>query len=219
MSKQVCNSNVRSSKPVTASHVCTSKPVYSSNFNTSQPISMKYKKNYLSSVFFLSALYWEFLLLGIFINNNFHLISNNKYVFNNTSIVYNAPDTVYYNSNSFLQTNYSKVFNNLYLFKPLYIFKRTCLKVLGNFNFYTKSLFLLMFFTTFDMSLIKMVNLDLNNRSGKKKKLCCGFLSTFPRITNIYSQLQHVNYKVLSYCYKFLNCCFYIFEILLILFF
>ena len=55
------------------------------------------------------------------------------------SIVYNAPNTVYYNSNSFLQTNYSKVFNNFCSFKQLYVFKGTCLKTLGNFNFYAKS--------------------------------------------------------------------------------
>ena len=135
------------------------------------------------------------LLLGTFINNNnnnFYLISNNQYVFNNTSIVYSTPNTVYYNNNSFLQTNYSKVFNNFCLFKPLYIFKRTCLKVLGNFNFYTKLLFLWTFFTTFGMFLIKLVNLNLNNRSGKKKKLCRGFLCTLSGIIIIYSQLQHV---------------------------
>ena len=96
---------------------------------------MKCRKKILSSVFFLSALFWEFSLLGIFINNIFCLISNNEYVFNNASIVYSAPNTVYYNNNSFLQTNYFKVFNNYCLSKPLYIFKCTCLKTLGNFNF------------------------------------------------------------------------------------
>ena len=179
---------------------------------------MKCRKKFLSSVFFLSALFWEFSLLGIFINNNFYLISNNEYVFSNTSIVYSAPNTLYYNNNSFLLTNHSKDFNNFCLFKPLYIFKRTCLKALGNFNFYTKSSFLLTFFTIFGMFLIKLVNLNLNNRSGKKKKLCRGFLSTLSGITNIYSQLQHVYYKALSFCYKFLNYCFYIFENLIDIF-
>ena len=172
MSKPVCTSNVRSSKPDTTSHVCTSKPVYNSNFNTRQPVSRKCGKNFLSSVFFLSALFWEFLLLGIFINNNFYLISNNEYVFNNTSIVYGTPNILYYNDNSFLQTNYSKYFNNFCLFKPLYIFKCTCFKALGNFNFYSKSSFLLTFFTIFSMFLIKLVNLNVNNRSGKKKRDC-----------------------------------------------
>ena len=138
------------------------------------------KKKFLSSVFFLSALFWEFSLLGSFINNNFYLISNNEYIFKNMSIVYSLPNTVYYNNNNFLQTNYSKVFDNFCLFKPLYIFKRTCLKALGNFNFDTKSLFLLTFFTTFGMFLIKLVNLNLNNRSGKKKKLVAVFSVLFP---------------------------------------
>ena len=102
------------------------------------------------------------------------------------SIVYWASNTLYYNNKSFLQTNYSKDFNNFGLFKPLYISKCTCLKAQGNFN--------------------------LNNRSGKKKNLCCGFLSTLSRIINIYSQLQSVYYKALSFCYKFLDYCFYIFE-------
>ena len=62
------------------------------------------------------------------------------------------------------------------------------------------------------MFLIKLVNLNLNNRSGKQKKLCRGFFSTLSGITNIYSQLQHVYYKALSFCYKFLNDCFHIFE-------
>ena len=97
----------------------------------------------------------------------------------------------------------------------MYIFKRTCLKALSNFNFYTKSLFLSTFFTAFDMFLIKLVNLNINNRSGKKKKLCRCFFSTLSGITGItivYSQLQHVYYKVLSFFYKFLNYCFRIFE-------
>ena len=92
LSKPVCTGNVRSSKSDTTSHVHSSKLVYTSNFNTRQPISMKCRKKLLSSVFYLSALFWEFLLLGIFVNNNFYLISNNEFVFYNTSIVYNAPN-------------------------------------------------------------------------------------------------------------------------------
>ena len=51
------------------------------------------------------------------------------------SIVYNAPNTVYYNSDSFLQTNYSKVLSKFCVFKPLHISKCTCSKALVNFNF------------------------------------------------------------------------------------
>ena len=102
----------------------------------------KCRNIFLSSVFFLSTLFWEFMLLGVFINNNFYLILNNEYIFNNTSILYNTPNTVYYNSDSFLQTNYSKVFNNFSSFKQLYVFKRTCFKTLDNFNFTPNHYFL-----------------------------------------------------------------------------
>ena len=34
---------------------------------------------YISSVFFLSALFWEFLILRVFINNKSFLESNSKY--------------------------------------------------------------------------------------------------------------------------------------------
>ena len=85
-SKPVSTSNIRFSKTDTTSCVPTSKLVYTSDFNTRQPVSMKCRKNFLSSVFFLSALFRDFLLLGIFINNNFYLISNKEYIFKNTSI-------------------------------------------------------------------------------------------------------------------------------------
>ena len=45
-----------------------------------------------------------------------------------------------------------------------------------------------------------------------KKKLYRCFFSTLSGITNIYSQLQHVYYKALSFCYQFVNYCFYIVE-------
>ena len=94
----------------------------------------------------------------------------------------------------------------------MYAFKHTRLKALGNFKFYTKLLFPLTFFTTFGMFLKQKVNLNLNNRSGKKEKLCRRFISTLFGIANIYSQLQHVYYKAYSFCYKLLNYWFYIFE-------
>ena len=76
-------------------------PVISIQGNLSQ---WNVGKNFYHQFFFLSALFWEFSLLGTFINNNFYLIPNNEYISNNTSIVYSAPDAVYYNNNSFLQT-------------------------------------------------------------------------------------------------------------------
>ena len=48
--------------------------------------------------------------------------------------------------------------------------------------------------------------------------MCRGFLSTISGTTNIYSQLHHVYYKTLSFCYKFLNYCFYVFDNLIDIF-
>ena len=93
-------------------------------------------EKYLSSAFYFISIILGDLLLGIFINNNFYLISNNEYVSNNIGIVYDAPNIICYNSNSFLQTNYCKGLHKFCSFKPLYHFKRACLKALGNFNFW-----------------------------------------------------------------------------------
>ena len=45
----------------------------------------------ISSAFFLSALFGEFLILVIFINNNSFLESNIKYIFRDTSFIDNPP--------------------------------------------------------------------------------------------------------------------------------
>ena len=130
---------------------------------------MKYRKNFLSSVFFLSTL---LLLLDIFINKNFYMISNNKYVFNNMSIAYNAPNIVYSNSNNFLQINYSSFFVNLCSFKPLYVLNKfVSLSFDGNWQFRVSRQITisLIFFTSFGMFLIKSVNLNSNNRYGKRR--------------------------------------------------
>ena len=75
---------------------------------------------YISSVFFLSVLFWEFLMLGIFINNNSFLKSNRKYIFRDTGFIYNPPFAFRTN---YLQTIFSNDFNNPYLFKPGNIFE------------------------------------------------------------------------------------------------
>ena len=66
--------------------------------------------------FLLSELFWEFLMLGIFINNsnNSFLESKSKYIFRDTGFTRNPPFTFWTN---YLQTNFSNVFNNPYLFK------------------------------------------------------------------------------------------------------
>ena len=69
---------------------------------------------YISSVFFLSALVWEILILGIFINDNSFLESNSKYINRDTSVIFNP--TFAFRANYF-QTNLSNAFNNLYSFK------------------------------------------------------------------------------------------------------
>ena len=75
---------------------------------------------YISSAFFLSALFREFLMLGIFINNNCFLESNNKYIFKDTDFTHNPRFAFRTN---YLQTNFSNVFNNSYSFKSYIIFK------------------------------------------------------------------------------------------------
>ena len=61
----------------------------------------------------------------------------------------------------------------------------------------------------------KGVRLGLHVKCHKKEKLCRCFFSALLEITNPYSQLQHMFYKVSSFRYNFLNFCFYIFENLL----
>ena len=75
---------------------------------------------HLSSIFFLSALFWEFLMLGIFINNNSFLESNSKFIFKDTDFTHNPPFVFRTN---YLQTNFSNVFNNSYSFESHNIFE------------------------------------------------------------------------------------------------
>ena len=65
------------------------------------------------------------------------------------------------------------------------------------------------------MYLKKRVRVGLHVKCHKKEKLCRCFFSALFEITNPYSQLQHIFYKVSSFRYNFLNFCFYIFENLL----
>ena len=74
----------------------------------------------ISSVFFLSVLFWEFLILGIFINNKSFLESKSKYIFRDTSFIHNPPFAFRTN---YFQNNLSNAFNNLYLFKSYNIFE------------------------------------------------------------------------------------------------
>ena len=71
----------------------------------------KPENHYISSVFFLSALFWEFLMLLIFINNNSFLESNSKYIFRDRGFIHNPPFALWTN---YLHTNFSNIFNNPY---------------------------------------------------------------------------------------------------------
>ena len=73
---------------------------------------------YMSSVFFLSALFWEFLMLGIFINNNSLLESNSKY--KDTDFTHNLPFVF---RTDYLKINFSNIFNSFYLFESYNIFE------------------------------------------------------------------------------------------------
>ena len=138
-SKTVSSSNVRNCKPVSSSNVCNCKPVFSSNVSPSKSVrsntcnfSIKYR-NFLSLFFFVSALFWEFLLLGILVNNNFNFSSNNSFYnntnflsnnnfYNNTNFLYKTRSNILHNKHqNFLLSNCSYVFYTLLSFKPLYI--------------------------------------------------------------------------------------------------
>ena len=99
------------------------------------------------------------------------------------SIVYNTRNIVYCNSKNFLRINYFKVINNFRTFKSWFVFKVTCSKALGNFDFYTKSLFSLKFFTTFGTFLLKRVNLNSNIRNGKNINSVLVFLVLFSEVS------------------------------------
>ena len=175
-------------------------------------------------MFYLSALFCEFLVLGIFNNNNFCLMSITEFVIKSTDTFYNAPNIFCNNNSNFLRIIYSEDFNDFYARKPLYIFKNFgdlffdvsyYLKILSNFGYYTKSLLPFTFFSIFGMYSKKRVRLGLHVKYHKKEKLCRCFFSALLEITNPYSQLQHIFYKVSSFRYNFLNFCFHTFENLL----
>ena len=73
-------------------------------------------RNFYISLLFLSAIFWEFLLLGIFINNNYYFESNTEL------FLLKPNDIVYYNHSDFFQTNSSSIFNSFSSFKPFYLF-------------------------------------------------------------------------------------------------
>ena len=106
-------------------------PVENNGHNVAKKININNRSRlgYVSSLLFFSALFWEFLLLGIFISNNY-FESNSKYVFNSTNILYKSCKNFNCNNDSFLvQMNFYEDFRNFS--SPN---KRSILKGFVNFN-------------------------------------------------------------------------------------
>ena len=189
--------SVSKSKPVHSCPIRTNEPVVSGNFrpckrvrtsnackNKSRNHSSKYKINYLSLFLFFSAVFLEFLLLGIFVNNNFNFLSSNAF-YNNTKFLYEAHSNfVYKNHQNFLQSNYSNVFNTFFPFNSFYILKIFIdftnyvnlvfdiyyyLKILGNTKSFTKSLLTFIFFTSFDFLPLNTLTLSSNSKKRIKR--------------------------------------------------
>ena len=232
--------SVSKSKPVHSCPICTNEPVVSGNFcpckrvctsnackHKSRNHSSKYKRNYLSLFLFFSAVFLEFLLLGIFVNNNFNFLSSNAF-YNNTKFLYEAHSNfVYKNHQNFLQSNYSNVFNTFFLFNSFYILKIFIdftnyvnlvfdiyyyLKILGNTKSFTKSLLTFIFFTSFDFLPLNTLTLSSNSKKEDKTKLNSDFLDTFLWVFNLNAHIQSIRYKVFSLCQNFSSFWFYMFE-------
>ena len=204
-SKPVSSSNVRNCKPVSSSNVRNCKPVSSSNVSPSKSVrsnkcncSIKYRRNFLSLFLFVLALFWEFLLLGILVNNNFNFSSNNSFYdntnflsnnnfYNNTNFLYKTRSNILHNKHqNFLLSNFSYVFYTLLSFKPLYVLNKFIdftnfvnlffdiyhyWKTLSNIRNFTESLFPITFFAIFGIFVLKRLTLCSNYKSAKRTKL------------------------------------------------
>ena len=232
--------SVSKSKPVHSCPIRTNEPVVSGNFRPCKRVrtsnthkhksrnhSSKYKRNYLPLFLFFSAVFSEFLLLGIFVNNNFNFLSSNAF-YNNTKFLYEAHSNfVYKNHQNFIQSNYSNVFNTFFPFNSFYILKIFIdfanyvnlvfdiyyyLKILGNTKSFTKSLLTFIFFTSFDFLPLNTLTLSSNSKKENKTKLNSDFLDTFLWVFNLNAHIQSIRYKVFSLCQHFSSFWFYMFE-------
>ena len=194
-SKPVSSSNVRNCKPVSSSsNVSPSKSVRSNTCNC----SIKYRRNFLSLFLFVSALFGEFLLLGILVNNNFSFSSNNSFYnntnflsnnnfYNNTDFLYKTRSNILHNKHqNFLLSNCSYVFYTLLSFKPSYVLNKFIdftnfvnlffdiyhyWKTLSNIRNFTESLFPITFFAIFGIFVLKRLTQCSNYKSAKITKL------------------------------------------------
>ena len=232
--------SVSKSKPVHSCPIRTNEPVMSGNFRPCKRVrtsnackhksrnhSSKYKRNYLSLFLFFSAVFLEFLLLGIFVNNNFNFLSSNAF-YNNPKFLYEAHSNfVYKNHQNFLQSNYSNVFNTFFPFNSFYILKIFIdftnyvnlvfdiyyyLKILGNTKSFTKSLLTFIFFTSFDFLPLNTLTLSSNSKKENKTKLNSDFLDTFLWVFNLNAHILSIRHKVFSLCQHFSSFWFYMFE-------
>ena len=232
--------SVSKSKPVHSCPIRTNEPILSGNFRPCKRVrtsnackhksrnhSSKYKRNYLSLFLFFSAVFLEFLLLGIFVNNNFNFLSSNAF-YNNMKFLYEAHSNfVYKNHQNFLQSNYSNVFNTFFPFNLFYILKILLdftnyvnlvfdiyyyLKILGNTKSFTKSLLTFIFFISFDFLPLNTLTLSSNSKKENTTKLNSDFLDTFLWVFNLNAHIQSIRYKVFSLCQHFSSFWFYMFE-------
>ena len=238
----IFSSNVRNCKPVSSSNVRNCKPVSSSNVSPSKSVrsntcncSIKYR-NVLSLFLFVSALFWESLLLGILVNNNFNFSSNNSFYnntnflsnnnfYNNTNFLYKTRSNILHNKHqNFLLSNCSYVFYTLLSFKPLYILNNSIdftnfvnlffdvyhyWKTLSNIRNFTESLFPITFFAIFGIFVLKRLTLCSNYKSAKRAKLKS---DTFLWIFNLSANVQSIRFSFFSLFQYFSNSCFYMFE-------
>ena len=190
----------------------------------------------MSLFLFVPALFWEFLLLGILVNNNFNFSSNNSFYnntnflsnnnfYNNTKFLYKTRSNILRNRHqNFLLSNCSYIFCTLLSFKPLYILNNFIdftnfvnlffdvyhyWKTLSNIRNFTKSLFPITFFAVFGIFLLKRLTLCSNYKSAKRTKLKS---DTFLWIFNLSAHVQSIRFSFFSLFQYFSNFCFYMFE-------
>ena len=152
----------------------------------------------MSLFLFVTALFWEFLLLGILVNNNFNFSSNNSFYnntnflsnnnfYNNTNFLYKTRSNISHNKHqNFLLSNCSYVFYTLLSFKPSYVLNKFIdftnfvnlffdiyhyWKTLSNIRNFTESLFPITLFAIFGIFVLKRLTLCSNYKSAKRTKL------------------------------------------------
>ena len=242
-SKPASSSNVRNCKPVSSSNARNCKPVSSSNVSPSKSVrsnicncSIKYRRNFLSLLLFVSPFFGECLLLGILVNNSFNFSSNNSFYnntnflsntnfYNNTNFLYKTRSNILHNKHqNFLLSNCSYIFYSLLSFKPLYILNNFIdftnfvnlffdvyhyWKTLSNIRNFTESLFPITFFAIFGIFVLKRLTLCSNYKSAKITKLKS---DTFLWIFNLSAHVQSIRFSFFSLFQYFSNFCFYMFE-------